>query len=131
MATIKKFALIPSLTPSLDVGPYWVKRTIDVNSGDAASGDLVELLTFQRDGTAHLSQLHVSASLGAATTVKLAVGDGTSNKDLTAASAAGNVANVFGSSMVPIKAGDKLYAVVAGGGIGSAAQIVASIQVQH
>lgn len=131
MAKITTLATPATLTPGLDVGPSWLKKKIAVDSTTADSGDVIELLTFQKAGTIHLAHIEASATLGAGCTVKLAVGDGDTNVDVTAATTAAQASKVFGSNPVEFAAGAKLYAVVGGADIAASANITARVQVQY
>jgi hypothetical protein len=131
MAKVTTLALAPTLTPTLDVGPHWVTHKIAVVNGTAAQNDVIELLTFGKAGTIHLSHIETSATLGASATAKLVVGDGDTNVDVGGATTAGSAQKVFGSNPVAFAAGAKLYALIAGAGITAGANITARVQVQY
>ncbi|TKD50575.1 hypothetical protein [Sphingomonas baiyangensis] len=125
MAIINTLALAATLTPALDVGTHHQKRSVVVPAAGVANGDLIELQTFNRAGTLVKVDLAVSATLGAGATVKLAVGDGTTNVDITGATTAGGASKVNGNTIGPVDyaAGSKLYAIVGGANVSASATL--------
>lgn len=134
MAIVTKLALAAALTPQNNASVFSITKNYPVKSGDAASGDVVELMTFNRAGTIFGASIGQSATLGASATVKLAIGDGTTNVDLTAATTAATASTGRATAtQVPVRftAGQKLYAVVGGAAITAPANLQLDLVLGH
>lgn len=133
MAIYSTVAVPANVTPNLDVGVYPVRHTFALPASGVADGDLVKLITFQRAGVLHQVNGATSATLGASATLKLVVGDGTTNVDVTGASTAGSAQKINGNTVGPIAfaAGASLYGLVAGAALGSAANLTVDLLVSH
>lgn len=133
MSIVSTLALAATLTPQIEEGAYLVKETYAIASGAADSGDLIELMTFGRAGTIIKADASVDGTLGAGCTVKLAVGDGTTDTDVTGATTAAAASKVNGNTIGPVHfdTGAKLFAVVAGADIAAAANLAVNLLIQH
>lgn len=125
MATNTALALAAVLQPQLDVGAFHVQKSFAIPATVGANGDLVKLMTFGRAGTIVKFDAALSATLGANATMKFAVGDGTTNVDLTSATTAGAASKVNGNTIGPIDyaAGASLYAIIGGADVSAAATL--------
>lgn len=134
MATNSLYAIPAVLTPGLDVGPsvLTIKQTL-ATTAPVQSGDLILLATFPKAGRAFGAYLNVKATLGTSCTLKLSVGDGSSNVDLTGATTAGAASKVNGNTIGPIDfaAGANLYATIGGAAITAGAAIEVDVLVDY
>jgi hypothetical protein len=133
MAIITSLAKAATTRPVLDVGPYGLKDSFALTATISDNADVIELFSFPRAGTVYTANLAISATLGASATMKLVVGDGTTNVDLTTATTAGGASKVNGTTVGPISfaAGAKVYLLNGGADVSAAATATTHLLVQH
>jgi hypothetical protein len=109
------------------------QKVISVVSGDANSGDNIEVTTFKETGFLHRVSVRQSASLGASATAAAQHFDGTTHTALTGATTAGSASKVDSDSNanvpIAIKAGDKLELNIAGANITATANLTVDFYV--
>jgi len=120
MATVTKFKVEDRFT-SYEVDPKVFRYKLAVASGDANSGDDIEVFSIPPGYVLVAATLYVSGTLGALVTLKLRAG----TADLTGATTAGGASTVVQNALDgPATSKRTVNLLVGGGNIGAAATVI-------